>query len=93
MNPYAAHLLGPSSRPARHKVLISWDGENEVHRKAHHPSNLVYYDNLELLFHILNWLECNESQAPPSLFLVVKLGIRNLIPPRNQNRLIPSIEV
>jgi|SRR6218665_113866 len=93
-NPYEAHHICLSSRSGRKKVLIIRDDKNEMHRKVHyHPSNLMDYVDLKLLFNFLNWVEYDESEAPPSLVLAVKLGIRALILPINRNRLIPRIEV
>jgi len=86
-SPHAAHQIDPSNHlPACHKLLTIRDSENDMHHEAHHhPSNLVDYDDLEILFHVFNWIECDESQSPPSLFLAVMLGIRNLIIPINRN--------
>src|SRR6218665_2517077 len=47
MNPYVPPISLSNGQPTRHKLLIIRDGE--VH---HHPSNLVDYNDHEILFYV-----------------------------------------
>ena len=67
MNPSAAHHIGLSNgRSPRHIliiIIIISDGQSETYGKVHHNLHLVDYNDLEILFLVLNWVKCDESLA------------------------------